>query len=36
MIVNFGAYKISDEDLEVIAFTNQSVMNLDTVYRLEK
>jgi len=30
---SFGTYKISDEDLEVIAFVNQFVMNLDAMYR---
>lgn len=34
--VSFGTYKISDEDLEVIAFANQFVMNLDTMYNMDK
>lgn len=34
--VNFGAYKISDEDLEVIAFANQFVMNLNTMYNMDE
>lgn len=33
---NFGAYKIFDENLEVIAFVNQIVMNLNTVYNMEE
>ncbi|AAM25221.1 transcriptional regulator with XRE-family HTH domain [Caldanaerobacter subterraneus subsp. tengcongensis MB4] len=34
--VNFGTYKISDEDLEVIAFANQFVMNLNTMYNMDE
>lgn len=34
--VNFGVYKIFDEDLEVITFANQFVMNLDTMYSMDE
>lgn len=33
---NFSTHKISDEDLEVIAFANQFVMNLDTMYSMDE
>lgn len=33
---SFSTCKISDEDLEVIAFANQFVMNLDTMYSMDE
>lgn len=32
--INFRADEIADEDLEVIAFANEFVMNLDMMYRM--
>ncbi|KHO63199.1 XRE family transcriptional regulator [Thermoanaerobacter sp. YS13] len=34
--IRFEAHKVADEDLEVIAFVNRFVINLDNMYTIEK
>ncbi|SDG72213.1 Transcriptional regulator, contains XRE-family HTH domain [Thermoanaerobacter thermohydrosulfuricus] len=36
IIINFRADEISDEDLDIIAFVNEFVMNLDIMYKMSE